>query len=277
VLQFQIDESKCTKCGYCANDCPTKVIDLKAGFPRISAEKEAHCIKCQHCLAVCPHAALSILGRHPEASEVLAQNYPDPNNLEILIKGRRSVRQYRDENLDGELIERLLNVAWHAPTGVNANGVKFTVIDNKEKLHMFRDETYLRLGELVDTNQLPENRAMFASFVKLWQEKCVDVLFRNAPHLVVTSAPKKGPTPVADSIIALSYFELYAQSSGIGTLWDGLLKWAIDELVPELKLSLGVPENHLLGYAMLFGKPAIRYKRTVQKGPANITYFTGSL
>lgn len=191
------------------------------------------------------------------------------------MKGRRSVRQYQEENLDSELIQRLLNVARHAPTGINMDGVQFTVINDKEKLNTFREETYARLAALVESGELPEERAMYASFVKLWCEKGIDVLFRNAPHLVVTSAPKKFSTPVADSIIALTYFELFAQSLGVGTLWDGLLKWAIDELVPELKLSLGVPENHLLGYVMIFGKPAVKYQRTIEKGAANVVTFAG--
>lgn len=189
-MQFRIKEDKCSQCGLCANDCPMKVIDMKTGFPSISTEKEAHCLKCQHCLAICPHAALSIIGRQPEASVSLAQKFPAPENLEILMKGRRSVRQYQDENLDAGMIQRLFDVAWHAPTGMNMNGVQFTVIDNKEKLGEFREKTYARLAELVESNRLPENRAMYAGFVNLWQEKGVDVLFRKAPHLVVTSAPK---------------------------------------------------------------------------------------
>lgn len=273
MLQFKVDERRCVKCGLCANDCPMKVIDLKTGFPRISAEKETNCMKCQHCLAVCPHKALSILGRNPEASEALSQNYPTPDNLEVLMKGRRSVRQYKDENLDAGLIQRLLDVAWHAPTGMNMNGVQFTVINDKVKLHKFREEAYSRLATRVEAGPLPKERAMLASFVKLWQEKGIDILFRNAPHLVVTSSPKKSTTPVPDSIIALTYFELFAQSLGVGTLWNAFLKWTIDELAPELKLSLGIPEDHLFGYAMVFGKPAIEYKRTIAKGPANIVPF----
>jgi nitroreductase len=116
---------------------------------------------------------------------------------------------------------------------------------------------------------------MFARFVKLWQDKGVDVLFRDAPHLVLTSAPVKCPTPLADCIIALTYFELFAQSLGVGTLWNGLLKWAVDELAPELRLRLGVPEDHQLGYAMVFGRPAVDYQRTVEKGAAKLVVFAG--
>jgi nitroreductase len=62
----------------------------------------------------------------------------------------------------------------------------------------------------------------------------------------------------------MAYFELLAQSSGLGTLWLGLLRRAL-ELSPDLKELLGLPADHGY-YAMLFGYPAVRYQRTVQRG-----------
>lgn len=273
MLQFLIEKEKCTQCGLCAKDCPVKVINMDAGYPEIAAEKAGGCIKCQHCLAICPTAALSILGRMPEESQLLQGNFPDPDQLETLIKGRRSVRSYRDENLDPVLLQRLLDVAWQAPTGVNARGVQFHVIDDKQALATFREETYAGLARLVESGQLPGHRAVFANFVRLWQEKGIDVLFRGAPHLLVASASRNCPTPREDCLIALSCFELFAQSLNVGTVWNGLVKWAIDELVPEMTSRLAVPEDHLLGYVMSFGSPAITYRRTVEHGAAAVNRF----
>ncbi|MDT8420207.1 MAG: nitroreductase family protein [Desulfuromonadales bacterium] len=271
MLNFSIDADKCTRCGLCAKDCPTSIIKIKTGdYPYIPAEKERECFRCQHCLAVCPPGALSILGRNPEQSLPLEGNLPDPLQLETLIKGRRSVRSYRDENLDPALLQQLLDVAWHAPTGHNACQVRLTVIDDKQTLASFRDETYAGLARLVKSGNLPAGKAFFADFVNLWQKLRIDVLFRGAPHLVVASAPRDCASPLPDCLIALSYFELFAQSQEVGTLWNGLVKWAIDDLVPELRQRLQLPSHHLVGYAMVFGKPAIRYQRTVEKGAANI-------
>jgi nitroreductase len=72
-----------------------------------------------------------------------------------------------------------------------------------------------------------------------------------------------------------SYFELYAQAHGVGTVWDGLAKWAINELVPESRQRLGTPDDHQIGYCMAFGKPAVRYARTVQHRPALINRYSG--
>jgi len=271
MLNFEIDTDKCTKCGLCAKDCPTSIIRMKKGScPYIPAEKEKECFKCQHCPAVCPTGALSILGRNPEQSVTLKGNLPDPQQLETLIKGRRSVRSYRNENLDPELLQQLLDVAWHAPTGHNACQVRLTVIDDKQAMESFRDETYSGLARRVKSGNLPAEKAFFADFVNLWQKLRIDVLFRGAPHLVVASAPRDCASPLPDCLIALSYFELFAQSQEVGTLWNGLVKWAIDDLVPELRQRLQLPSQHQIGYVMVFGKPAIHYQRTVEKGTANI-------
>lgn len=100
--------------------------------------------------------AISILGLKPEDSTPLAGNYPDPDRLEILIKGRCPVRRYQDENLEPELMKRLLEVAWHAPTGMNMRQVRFTVVDDREKLAAVRSDVMAGLGRLVRENRLPE-------------------------------------------------------------------------------------------------------------------------
>jgi nitroreductase/NAD-dependent dihydropyrimidine dehydrogenase PreA subunit len=271
MLSFLIDQQRCTRCGLCVADCPARIIAMTDGdFPSIAPDKETSCYMCQHCLAICPTGALSILGLKPGDSRPLAGGYPDADRLETLIKGRRSVRCYKDENLNPQLLRRLLEVAWHAPTGVNARNVMFTVVDDREKLSALRGNVMAGLGRLVRENSLPEDKAFFADFVHLWEEKQVDILFRGAPHLLIASAPLNGASPVPDCLIALSYFELFAQSLGVGTVWNGLVKWAINDLLPETRHRLGSPADHVIGYVMSFGKPAVHFARTVQHGSAII-------
>ena len=270
MLSFTINGQKCTRCGLCALDCPVRIISLAEGLPTIAADKEENCIKCQHCLAICPTSALSILGINPTRCQPLQGHLPEPQQLETLIRGRRSVRHFRDENIDPQTIQQLLNVASQAATGVNARQVLFTVVDDKKTMAMLRDKVMTGLDHLAQANALPDNRKFFEKFVALWQEKKVDTLFRNAPHLVITSAPCECSTPKADGIIALTTFELYAQSLGVGTLWDGFALWAINDLLPELKQLLRIPKNHVIGYMMAFGYPAVTYQRTVDHGEARV-------
>jgi len=267
MLDFMVDRSACTVCGLCIGDCPVRIITLEGGWPAILPENEAACYRCQHCLAICPAAAISILGRDPRQSLPLNGRLPYPEQLETLLKGRRSVRRYRDENLPPEVLDRLLATAWHAPTGLNRRDVLFTVIDDKVKLAALRDEVMAGLADLVAQARLPAEFAFFADFVRLWEEKRVDTLFRGAPHLLVASAPRHGVSPLPNCLIALAYFELFAQSLGVGTVWDGLAKLAINDLLPRTRERLAIPADHLVGYAIAFGPPAVRYSRTVQHGP----------
>lgn len=272
MLSFTVDGQKCTRCALCVAACPARIIAMDDnGYPSIAPEQEASCYRCQQCLAICPRAAVSILGRRPEDSLPLPGNYPAPEQLELLIKGRRSVRRYKEENLERELLQRLLEVAWHAPTGINSRQVRFTVVDDRAKLTTLRDEVMAGLGRLVRANALPEELGFFADLVRLWEEQGIDTLFRGAPHLLVASAPQSVLTPLQDCMIALSYFELYAQANGVGTVWDGVVKWAINDLVPQARQTLGIPDDHVIGYAMAFGRPAVHYARTVQHGPALIS------
>jgi nitroreductase/NAD-dependent dihydropyrimidine dehydrogenase PreA subunit len=270
MLDFIVNTSTCTRCGACVADCPARIISMEEGVPTIAADKEASCYRCQHCLAVCPVGAVSVLGLKPVDSHPLAGAFPDPDKLEMLIRGRRSVRRYKPENLEPKLLQRLLDVAWCAPTGINCRDVLFTVVDDRDKLARLRAEVMDGLGRMVREEMLPAGLEFFADFVRQWDENGVDTLFRGAPHLLIASAPGQGVSPVPNCLIALSYFELFAQSLGVGTVWNGLSKWAINDLLPETRRRLGIPEDHVIGYVMSFGRPAFQYIRTVQRGPAAI-------
>jgi nitroreductase len=243
---------------------------MKAGSPAVVTSRESMCIRCLHCLTVCPTGAVSIAGFTPEDCLQLEGTSPASDHMETLIRGRRSVRNYLDEAVDPAIIERLLQVSWQAPTGVNARGVLFTVVDDREIMNRLRSLVMDRLAELVRSNALPEHLEFFAGFDTLWREKGIDTLFRGAPHLIITSAPKNCPCPTQDCIIALSYFELFANSLGLGTVWNGLAKLAFVELMPELQAKLAIPSGHSFGYAMAFGKPAVEYQRTVPLRPPTV-------
>lgn len=270
MLDFKIDTEKCNQCGRCSKECPTLIIDGKNGFPKIKDGKEKNCIRCQHCFAICQTGALSIFGKNPEDSLLVNDEIPSVEEMERLIKTRRSVRKYKDELIDEETINKLLQTTGFAPTGHNKNQVLLTVTYTKEAFDKVRDITYNAIKKAMDEGRIDEKSKAFANFQGLWESKGIDILFRNAPHIIIASTPNTLQNSKADSIISLSYFELLANSMGIATLWDGLAKAVYETIDTELQTAIGIPADHTIGYMMIFGKSAVKYTRSIQSEGLNL-------
>lgn len=266
MCQFKVDASLCTKCGLCISDCPSNIIEYDInGLPAVSSAKEAFCIKCQHCLAICPVGAVSVLGKNPADSKQMSEiSVPNFNQVEDFVRSRRSIRHYKDENVDHALIERILKSLAYAPTGCNAQELTFNVIDDKDVMHSFSEKLISALINAAANNKV--KHPLIAPFVQLPKEAIRYMLFRSAPHALIVSAPKSIGSAGIDISVSLAYFEFLAQSAGLGTVWWGLLKLAL-ETVPELKPILGIPDDHEY-YAVLFGIPTVKFARITQKEDA---------
>ena len=265
MLDFKVDEALCTRCDLCVQDCPVRIIERRdEACPSIIEEEAGDCMGCQHCLAICPVGAISILGRDPENSLPLApEHLPGLDAMERLVRGRRSVRHYRDENVDPALLERLLAALANAPTGVNRQELTFRVIDDREVMARFRDKAMRELREASEAGEVPEQFSAVKRFVEAYYEEGRDLVFRGAPHMLIVTAPPDAPCPQEDVVLALAYFELLAHTAGLGTVWCGLVSLVL-AAQPHLKADLGIPADHVY-YQILFGNPSIQYARTVQR------------
>ena len=270
MLNFTVNAERCVRCGQCSRDCPARIIVQKgAALPRIRKIQEAMCLQCQHCLAICPKAAISILGRKPEDSLPLsAASFPDFETMNRLVRSRRSIRQYKDENVDPALLRRILAALANAPSGVNRRELTFSLIDDKAVMQRFRDHVMKALAAALAGNGIPEQRTLLHNAVPAYFDQGIDIIFRGAPHALIVSAPADAPCPREDIALALAYFELLAQSAGLGTVWWGMFSMVLG-MLPELKPLVGLPPNQLF-YAMLFGVPAVRFARTVQRDDAAV-------
>lgn len=257
-MEFNVNE-KCIHCGKCINDCIGRA--LKFDENKIPVLDETKCIKCQHCLAICPVGALSIMGKNPDDSD-LPENQPKASEVLSLIKTRRSFRHYKRENVDKKLMDKLKDMLNWVPTGVNNHGLHFSFIDDVEVMDDFRNYTNGKMLRVLTNPALKHLAGKFDRYKNAFL-RGEDIIFRGAPHMVVVSAPVDAPCADIDPVIALSYFELYAQSLGIGTCWCGIV-YAVIKMFPELCEHLEIPEGYKVGYAMLFGMPDEKYQRATQ-------------
>ena len=130
---IQVDPNRCVKCGACVKDCIVEILKPGAdGFPAVAPELERYCLNCQHCLAVCPQGALTCHG--VTAGQCPAPGpLPETEKMLNLLRQRRSIRQFRDENLPPEVMKNLKDsLAW-TPTGCNDHRLFFRIIEDKEK------------------------------------------------------------------------------------------------------------------------------------------------
>ncbi len=264
MIYFNVDDSLCTRCGLCASDCPSSIIgQTEEGRPSVSRRDAMNCIGCQHCLAICPSGAISILKKKPVDSIALdTARMPTLPAMDLLVRARRSVRQYRDENIPRDLLDRLLAAIAHAPSGVNRHDLVFHVIDDRSVMRDLRDTTLAKLETAVSEGRIPETFSYLHDAVPAFR-KGHDIIFRGAPHALIVSAGPHSVCPVEDAVIALAQFEMLACSAGLGTVWWGMFRMLL-AVLPEIKETLGIPADHEYCYAMLFGFPAVRYSRTTQ-------------
>lgn len=268
-INFTVDHNRCVRCDACVKDCPRHIIyrtdDDNDGLPAILPQQENNCLECQHCLAVCPTGAVSVFGLQPHnCIELTAEKLPSASQMRTLLRARRSVRQYKPENVSASLIDDLLTTLANSPTGCNDRSLRFLVVSDRNRLERLRLLVIEALEQQMQSNTTMP--AFLHAGVAAFRQQGVDELFRGAPHLLVVSASTSASSPKEDIDLALAYFELLAQCAGLGTTWCGYLKFAVDA-APELRTPLG-QEPQTPFYAMLFGHPNVRYARTVQRDAA---------
>lgn len=264
-LKFKVEESKCIHCGLCVKDCIAGVISMdENNNPQATASQR--CIGCQHCIAICPVGAISVFDKNPdEAEKIYAQN---PDMILNLIKSRRSDRNFKQENVDKEKLDKLKDMLSWVPTGCNCRKLHFSFIDDIEVMNEFRNYTNNKVVSALGKKPIKAVAEKFSNYAKLLL-KGHDIIFRGAPHMVVVANHVNAPCAKEDAIIALSYFELYAQSMGLGTCWCGLADSCM-KLFPELCEYMGIPDGYKPEYAMLFGVKDVNYSRTTQPDKVSV-------
>jgi len=266
MTEITIDKKKCVKCGLCVNDCVTGCIALTDdGYPETI--NSSNCIKCQHCLAICPKGALSFGDKKPENSSATAYD-----NILGLIKSRKSIRQYKNEEISEELLTKLKEMFPYIPTGCNSHSLHFSIVKNKQVMKTLKEKVNSLLIKTMTYNILSPVINKFSKHKDAILNG-EDIIFRNAPHMIVVSSQLTAPCANIDPIIALSYIELYAQSLGLGTCWCGFAEICI-KMFPDVAEILEIPSDYKPVYAILLGYPKVQYLRTTQPEEYKISEIT---
>ena len=256
-MTISFDHKKCVKCGLCIADCITGVIQPASedGLPFVANEKD--CLHCQHCFAICPQGAISFNSVTPDESLNIGGT-ASAESLENLMKSRRSVRKYEDREIPWEVLQRLASTIAYTPTGCNDHRLKLIFVTG-QKAEEFRQATNNILVKIMHSPLALLIPRRYKRFFKLI-EQGEDVIFRGAPAFIVAAVHKKSPCKTEDPIIALTWFELLANSLGLGCCWCGFAQRALKKF-SSLRKLLDLDKNYQIGSVILFGYPKVKYRR----------------
>ena len=262
---IEINSEKCVRCGSCIDDCVVKVLERTAeGTPAPIPQWEQYCINCQHCLTICPAEAIVLNGK--SAFDCSFPGSPSrPGAMFDLIRQRCSVRQWSDKpvsDISLRLMKRSLD--W-TPTGCNAHSLRFTFVLGQDEMDKFRKLVYAWLRRPVVNGLL---RFFYPKFCRYLDEirDGQDVVFRDAPNMVLASVPRRAPCAAFDPVIALTQFDLMAQSLGVGTCWCGF-GLGLTKLLPGMRRLFQIEKGYVPGALMLFGMPNVKYKHLTNPEP----------
>ncbi|GIM29987.1 nitroreductase [Clostridium polyendosporum] len=270
---ISVNTEKCIGCGQCVKDCflrDIEMVDSKAKINNVT------CIKCGHCIAICPKAAVST----DEYNMKDVKNYNkeeflvDADNLLNFIKFRRTIRQFKDKDVEGNKISKIIEAGRFTQTGSNMQDVSYIVVkDGLQELKALTLESLKKLGENMLASLTPQT--MFKRYAEMWikmyeeyQENSNenDRLFFNAPVVIIVTANSE-----INGALAASNMELMTNALGLGTFFSGFFVRAAQGN-KKIMDFLGVKEGKQIITCMVIGYPNVKYLRTVPRKEADICW-----
>ncbi len=244
---IHIDPSICIGCGNCLDKCPCRSITIEEGAAVFHPERG--CIRCMHCAAACPQCAITYNGKAAAAGGDLP-SLPDgfSQDLETLVKTRRSYRLFEDKMVPLEVIEHVLDTVSWAPSAKNQHPTKYYLIRGHEQV-----ETVTKIV-MDDIREKQDARLELL----LDYEKGNNKMFGTATTAILAYARNNAVNPQTDTAIKLATAELLLQAQGFGTCWSGYLMRNLNG-VEKLHEMFPLPVDNQFYGCLLVGYPAETY------------------
>ncbi|MCU0652190.1 MAG: nitroreductase family protein [Candidatus Omnitrophica bacterium] len=272
MIAIKVDKNTCKGDGKCVEICPLKILQMNAErVPEFIPGGGDICINCGHCFAFCPVGSIELSTMN--AKDAMRLDYsklPSSEQVELLLKARRSIRTYKDEPIKKEIIEKLIDVARYAPSGINRQPVDWLVINNKEKVHQLAGLIANWMEGLLKAKSQMAESFSFDRLVESYRNSD-DKICRNAPCIIIAYGVKDDPIVPQSCTISAEYLELAAFGFGLGACWAGYVQMAIN-MSEDARKFIGLSSRAIAGAAMMVGLPKYRYNRIPLRNPAKIIW-----
>ena len=254
---IRIESTRCIRCGLCARVCVAHCLHMTENA--VTVRHEDYCLRCGQCVAVCPNGAVSLNGTAPDALPPM-QEFPSMESMAALIRGRRSVRAFKDMDVPRDTLLQALDVVRHAPTGKNLENVSWLVLEGRPALRRVADA-------VVDLFRKEKSLARLAEA----HDKGEDPIFRGAPCAVFACAEGTYDLDIVNCSIAASTLDLLLPTMGLGACWAGYVMRAaaLDENVRKV---MDMDGNLRPMAGLMVGFPALHYRRVPERRPLRVRF-----
>jgi len=194
------------------------------------------------------------------------------NDLEKLIKGRRSIRRWKKDDVSDELLKKAVELATWAPNGGNYQNWRFIIVKNRNLIEKMAN----RLQSIADQIASWPEAVSWHAEVKRYQKHAS--YFRNAPAWIgvftgeyqspmdkilvaresfdseakeILGFRRSAPIAIQTTAAAVTTMLLVFHQMGLGAVWLGSPLQAQKEIGTLLK----VPENMALVCMIAVGYP----------------------
>ncbi|MDO4976099.1 MAG: nitroreductase family protein [Eubacteriales bacterium] len=263
-----IDQSKCIGCGQCVKDC--------FGFHIVMEEKKAvelpgNCMACGHCVAVCPSNAISLDGH--DMTKVIekdaVESKMDADAYLNHLKLRRSIRQFKKEEVSKEDLEKIIEAGRYSPTGGNMQNVQYIVI--KDQIQTVKDqimEELNKMGEEFKTMDGPYKKygSLWINMYENYKKNGTDKVFFNTDSVILVASN----TPQS-AIISAAHMETMIYALDLGMVYSGFTCSAVMHS-KELQKLLNLKEGYTVHAALVLGHPDVTYRRSVPRKDAVVKW-----
>ncbi len=281
-----INSETCKACGLCGEVCPIRIMK-KDGGDRISFRQDRlfFCIKCGQCMAVCPTQSIVVDGlaysrdffTMPEGS------LAEMPFLEMITK-RRAIRNFKDQPVPRELLEKVVQAITFAPPGFTPIKTEIVVVQDPTVIRKALPEMIKVYDGLMKAMRNPIARFFIRRKVGGMKFKTLkhhvvplmnsrlpelkqgveDTITRYAPAMIVFHAHRDAENYEADIFIALTYGFLAVHALGLGGSAIDLIPPAIQNN-PVLRKLFSIPDSNVVVASMILGYPKYRYQRGIKR------------
>jgi ferredoxin len=291
--RITVNDETCKKCGLCSEVCPNKIIKKNdSGEISFRQDRIQFCFQCGQCMAICPTESIHVEGLSYSKDFV---DIPEIESFEKLffnmILTRRAVRNFKDQPVPRELLEKIVQAIAFAPPGFPPIKTEIVVVQDttlirKALPHMIdvfdflvkamanpmmrliikrrvgREKFNLLLHHLIPLmrNRLPE--------LKMGVE---DTITRNAPAMILFHANRNSENYREDIYVALTYGFLAAHALGLGGSAMDIIPPPI-ERNKELRKMFLIPDTNEVVASMILGYPRYRYQRAIKRELKGVTW-----